>query len=68
MVNNTENGTAVRNGLIAGVAAAAIWLAVTIVADSTRRFEIIGALVIGLAATALGVGFSIYSETRSRPG
>jgi uncharacterized membrane protein (DUF373 family) len=67
MPNNTENSSAVRHGLIAGVVAVVIWLVVTIVAGSTRRFEIIGALILGLVAVALGVAFSIYSDTRGKP-
>ena len=67
MPNNTESGAAVRNSLIAGVVAVAIWLAITISAGSTRRFEIIGALMVGLAAAGLGAALSIYSDTRRKP-
>jgi hypothetical protein len=64
MVNNTENGAAVRNSAIAAVAAVVIWLAITISSDSTRRFQIVGALIVGLIAAAIGAGLSIYFETR----
>lgn len=67
MPNSTENGSAVRNALIAAIAAVAIWLAITISTGSTHRFEIVGALMVGLVAAALGAGLSIYSDTRRKP-
>lgn len=67
MPNNTENGSAVRNSVIAALVAVVIWLAITITAGSSRRFEIVGALMVGLVAAGLGAALSIYFDTRRKP-